>query len=476
MNLKKALASFYFIIGMFLFSAFDLSFWVWISFLVNFLIVGGILLYHLFAEKEFSPFLSSYIVFSFLFFTVSPIIQISSFSDFTQKFKTLLPYESNMAVIINLYILLFHLVFFGSYLFFKKYLTSAPKPSNKSNKYLPIQIVFLTLLSLGILVANLNFIVEELSRPNWQEISRSVSDLIFRKKVLFIVPLGGIALIAYYLKFKSKKYNNVVIVLCCLVLLFICLLFFKNPLIEKRNALGPIFFALLFLFIPFLVNTNTRLTSLLFAALIIAFPLVSIVTHTDANLGQILKNPSVVLKEVKGGGPLSSFTTLNYDAFSNIGATIDYVEDHGHTYGHQIVSTAFFFIPRSIWESKATPTGQLVGDHLIEKHGFKYNNLSNPLVSEGYIDFGIVGIVLMAIVLALVCVLLLKWIKSDDILYKVTAFYFAIHLIFLLRGDLTNGYAYFMGTCFGLLIIPKLTNTFIEALFTSKTIKAKNEV
>jgi hypothetical protein len=78
------------------------------------------------------------------------------------------------------------------------------------------------------------------------------------------------------------------------------------------------------------------------------------------------------------------------------------------------------------------------------------------VVSEGYMNFGLLGVVLMAFALALSLVYFLTWLKSTDILKRAVAFYFAVHLLFLLRGDFTNGYSYFVGTFVGLYVVPKL--------------------
>ena len=77
------------------------------------------------------------------------------------------------------------------------------------------------------------------------------------------------------------------------------------------------------------------------------------------------------------------------------------------------------------------------------------------MVSEGYINFGIIGVLAMAILLSYFIVKLLKWLNSTDALKEIIAFYFAIHLMFLLRGDFTNGFAYFIGTFIGVYLIPK---------------------
>jgi hypothetical protein len=71
-------------------------------------------------------------------------------------------------------------------------------------------------------------------------------------------------------------------------------------------------------------------------------------------------------------------------------------------------------------------------------------------------NFGILGIALMAIALAISMVYFLTWLNSNDILKRAVAFYFSVHLLFLLRGDFTNGYSYFVGTLIGLYVIPKI--------------------
>ena len=198
--------------------------------------------------------------------------------------------------------------------------------------------------------------------------------------------------------------------------------------------------------------------------MILFFPLLSSLTHIDASFYEIITKPQLVNKYlIENGGILNVFNTLHYDAFANIMATIEYVAKFGYSYGYQLLSALLFFIPRSIWTSKPFSTGQVVGDYLIEEHNFEFNNLSNPLVSEGYINFGIIGVLIMAIVLSYFIVKLLKWLNSTDSLKEIIAFYFAIHLMFLLRGDFTNGFAYFIGTFIGVYLIPKAIIKILKA-------------
>jgi hypothetical protein len=76
----------------------------------------------------------------------------------------------------------------------------------------------------------------------------------------------------------------------------------------------------------------------------------------------------------------------------------------------------------------------------------------------------------MAIALSFAIIKLMQWLNSGDALKEIISFYFAIHLLFLLRGDFTNGYAYFIGTLLGVVVIPKIIEKCITFSFSkSKT-------
>ncbi|WP_421149475.1 hypothetical protein [Seonamhaeicola sp. NFXS20] len=278
-----------------------------------------------------------------------------------------------------------------------------------------------------------------------------------RKKVLFMIPLGGIALVLRYLKEKKKITTNTLVAFIIIGFLIFNLIFFKNPLTEKRNALGPIYITLIYLFYPRLINTNAKFFLFVFVSMIIFFPLVSALTHVDADLDDILKNPNIIIDDFsEHGGLINAFSTLHYDAYANIMATDEYVSKGGFSFGFQLLSALLFFVPRGLWSSKPLSTGEFIGNFLINDYNFSYNNLSNPLVSEGYINFGLVGVILMAVFLSYFVIKFMIWLQSSNVLKEVIAFYFSVHLIFLLRGDLTNGFAYFIGTYIGVYIIPKL--------------------
>jgi hypothetical protein len=390
----------------------------------------------------------------------------------------MLPYSVELTLKTNGLILIFHIFFFMGYYIFKK--RDKKKITKKTvlqqSPLLPLTILILFIISIIVFLFSYDFILDELSRPSWKKSSYSVSSLLLQKKVLFMIPFSVIILCHQYFKNSKKTNFNFLFLFGVFLGMFILLFWFKNPLTEKRNALGPIVISLIFLFFPKVLNTNVKSTSFLFFSMILLFPLAQIFTHADFSLQEMLNRPRLILGELTNTKIISTFSTLNYDAFSNISATIEYVSIHGFSFGYQLLSGLLFFIPRSIWVSKPNSTGQLIGEHIQREHDFSFTNLSNPLVSEGYINFGLIGVILMALALAYFIVKFLNWLQHSDELKRIMAFYFAIHLIFFLRGDFTNGFAYYIGTLIGVLLIPKIVNAALIQLYKSTGKNAKQKV
>ncbi len=457
MGLKVILLFVYTFITVALFVTFDGSFDVRFSFLINALILAAITIYHVFIERTYSPFISSFIVFTFLFFIVAPMVQINSFEGINPTFENKFPYDRKLTIYSNTLIAFFNTTFFLCYLLFKKskIISKVPVWRQSSKRITPVLILCLAIFTFFVFLASYTFVSDELSRPAWRKSIFPVITFLIWKKVFFLVPFAGLILCFQYFKNGQKRAVNLVTICALFFFLGLILFWFKNPLVEKRNALGPLYISLFFLVIPRLFNTNIKTLFFLFFTMIVAFPLSAILTHSEASFKEILDNPVIVFDHMKGGGIATAFNTLNYDAFSNILATMDYIKDYGYSMGYQLLSAFLFFVPRALWEDKPISTGQLVGEHLIDNYDFTYSNLSNPLVSEGFINFGFIGVIVAAVLLAIVLVRAIAWLKSEDYLKKIMAFYLAIHLIFLLRGDFTNGFSYYVGALIGVVVIPK---------------------
>jgi len=111
------------------------------------------------------------------------------------------------------------------------------------------------------------------------------------------------------------------------------------------------------------------------------------------SIGEIKESAARTSELVRG----DKFYSGNLDAFEMLIYGVRYVEDFGTEKGKQLEAVAMFWVPRDIWKNKAVPTGQLLGASYINVLKKTENtNLSAPIVLEGYINFGVVGVVLFA--------------------------------------------------------------------------------
>ena len=133
-----------------------------------------------------------------------------------------------------------------------------------------------------------------------------------------------------------------------------------------------------------------------------------------------------------------------YDAFSIIEGARKYVEVADFTYGYQLLGSLFFFVPRSIWVTKPIGSGAMISTFM----GQSFTNISCPLIAEGYVNFGILGVILFALVTGALCTVVDRkyWENAPEnlnfslikVLYPVLPPYF----FFMLRGDLMSSFAY----------------------------------
>ena len=119
------------------------------------------------------------------------------------------------------------------------------------------------------------------------------------------------------------------------------------------------------------------------------------------------------------------------------------------------MGTLLFFIPSSFWEGKPEGSGTRIGDYLMDNYGLNFNNLSNPLVSEFYLSFGMIGIIIGAYILARVVNKLEKNTSKslqNEILYGIVLSY----LFILLRGSLIVAFSSIVGSIFFMILLPRL--------------------
>jgi hypothetical protein len=217
---------------------------------------------------------------------------------------------------------------------------------------------------------------------------------------------------------------------CVLLLLLLLVLVTENPATEKRNALGPLYIALLLVAFPKLFSTWSRRMWLLVGGMVLIFPAITIFTHNHQAVGEV--SLAQVSNQI-----VDHYFSINYDSWANIYTAIEIAGGHGVQWGHQLLGSLLFFVPSSLWSAKPLATGIFLADYLIANYGMWFTNLSAPLIAEGYLDFGIAGVILYAGAAAFFVALLNKIALSRGrwVSYPA-AVYGGVFLMIVLRGSL----------------------------------------
>jgi hypothetical protein len=217
---------------------------------------------------------------------------------------------------------------------------------------------------------------------------------------------------------------------CAIALLIALVLITQNPYTEKRNALGPLYLGVILIAWQAWFANRTRRMLLLVVSMVLGFPAISMFTH---NHDQTLDTLSM---SDLGDTIQEHYFSINYDSWANIYTTVEMVGAHGLQWGRQLLGSLLFFVPSSIWTTKPLATGIYLGNYLIANYSMWFNNLSAPLVSEGYLDFGYLGVILYAGATAALVSMINKLALKDSLLALPMAVYASLFLVFLLRGSL----------------------------------------
>lgn len=260
------------------------------------------------------------------------------------------------------------------------------------------------------------------------QVAASPASLMMKRCLLFLPSATLLVLLNETVRSGRKLlFSRVCVLLLLLMLVFIT----ENPYTEKRNALGPVYIALLLTaFQPWFAGWSRRML-LLVGGMVVVFPAIAIFTHNhqqtvaDVSLTQI----SAQLAD--------HYFSINYDSWANIYTSIEIVKVHGLQWGHQLLGALLFFVPSSIWSGKPLATGIFLGDYLITNYSMWFTNLSAPAIAEGYLDFGPIGVVAYAAVAAFV-VTRLNWMatRSDKWLWLPLSTYGGVFFMIVLRGSL----------------------------------------
>jgi hypothetical protein len=153
----------------------------------------------------------------------------------------------------------------------------------------------------------------------------------------------------------------------------------SNPVNSARYWVGTIALSLVFVTLRWRAGWSFGFwVVLLAAALLVVFP------YADAfrNTVDVRNLAAAAGEPIASGG--------DYDAFQQLMNGRTYVDEHGYTFGRQLLGALTFWIPRQLWSGKPKPTGAFVAESV----GYDFTNLSMPLWGEAYVDGGLLLVVL----------------------------------------------------------------------------------
>lgn len=288
-----------------------------------------------------------------------------------------------------------------------------------------------TLVSLFILIYMINKVgaISFMARnTGWDAFSQNS----FAGTLLFMNIVRNLVLYIFVISFihyRNMNYGKFYIILQGLALLII-----NSPISMPRYNAGIIYLGVLLTIFPSF-KRDKRFFVLFLSAFIILFPMINAFRYTSL----IEINFDILSRTIDNIA--TNFLHGDYDALSMIINTFDYININGISWGYQILGVLFFFVPRSIWNSKPVGSGYTIR----VAQGADHANASSPLIAEGLMNFGITGILIFSMFFGKVASYFdkLYWLESDGIRFIDIIYPFLISMFFFMnRGDLLSSFSF----------------------------------
>lgn len=394
------------------------------------------------------PALTTVTVFTILFYFVAPMVQLVADP---QYFVSSMPVTTGRVVFANLATTVFCGVFLVAYQLRDAH-PAAPTRTIPEHDLRAITNV-LVVLAFAMAVWGVLGLGSALSTVAQDSPDEDGVVRLLKHKVAFMLPFLALAL-----KISERNARRSLLLIGLLILTVLAT---KNPLYDRRNALGPVYISLAVLFAPALLRSSRRYFVGLMSIVVIGFPAVSILTH----LGKKFWLDGGFSQESLGMIIYEHFIDVHYDAWSSLASVQEMVSERGLYLGQQLLGTLLFFVPRSIWQDKPISSGYEVGRYLMDRYYMWFDNVSSTLPAEAYLDFGALGIPVFAVLLALFCRRLDSHIgTAGGRIEFVSAMYFSLYLMFVLRGSLLPAVAYGIGAYIALRLVPYALHVVVRIL------------
>ncbi|MFH4562453.1 O-antigen polymerase [Vibrio diabolicus] len=214
-------------------------------------------------------------------------------------------------------------------------------------------------------------------------------------------------------------------------LFLVLFLFHVAPVSVARFYAITLYLPFFILMFPRVFNVTYIFPIYFFGGLMVIFPFLNKFRYFSSD------------QEISFDIDYSFITSGHLDAYQNFVRAVD---TDFISWGHQLLGSLLFFVPRSLWQSK--PIGS--GHQLSENEDLYMSNISMPYIAEGYINFHMFGVLMFSIVLAFLCAKFDRFYwdrkKITDKVDTISILYLFMlgFLLFILRGDLLSSISYFV--------------------------------
>lgn len=253
-----------------------------------------------------------------------------------------------------------------------------------------------------------------------------------------------------YLQHAARKLNGVRLMSWWgLAPLLIANVVINNPISNPRSWYGTVIIGFASIYLPFREKRGaTRTFILIYVAIsIFSFHQLAAFRNTDQRDFKAIPVRTSLIADPDFGSP------------QQIQNAVVYVDGSGFRLGRQLEGTALVWYPHKLWVGKPGDTGQLVGGSA----GFK---VAAPLWAEGFVDFGLLGVITyLAAIASLVRRLDDRYLRSRAAPNLVAALtpVMASLLVFVLRGSLQPAFGLILPVVLCILYCLKLRRRRVPA-------------
>lgn len=287
-------------------------------------------------------------------------------------------------------------------------------------------VMSLSLIATGILIVLVGF-NDLFARDTFSFGVEQKSTGLLLDKVLRSTPV--FAFLFVFVRYRQSKDMRVALAICAGLLLLA-----DFPTGMARYNMAFVYGGLIIVCSRRVYSVKGLFCFIFLLGFLVIFPAINVFRVNEFDPGLFFSELYVALGNVGSG-----FMSADYDAYSLFARALDYVELFGAGGGTQLLGALLFFVPRSFWAGKPYGSGQTIA----EAQGQIYTNLSCPLPAEGVINFGFLGLILFAVMFALIC----SRLDRRGCAGKLGLFYpfSCLLFFFMMRGDLMSSFAYAAG-------------------------------